>query len=411
MGKLQSRGQIRTLGALAWLVYFFSYVTRINFAAILVAFTQAENVSNAAASVITSVLFVTYGVGQLISGYLGDRIPPNELIFGGLLTSVACNVLMPQFSPNIPAMAAIWGVNGLAQAFMWPPLVKILSCALTPEDYARMIPGVSTSSGLATIVIYLVSPLVLRLSGWKTVFYLAAGTAAVAAIVWRTASGRLLRQVDFDRPTARRTAPTEKTAGTGPLWLLLPVLLCSIAVQGMLRDGISTWLPTFLTETFHLESTVSILTGVALPVFHVLVTLVTYRVLVKLHRDVFACICLYFGIVTALLLGLTLFGMHGAALALLLIAVSYGAMHGINSLQTCYVVPCLPQSGNVSFLAGLLNSATYVGSAVATYLFAVISDRFGWNATAASWVIIAAVGLLLSALCGRLLRKVTGRNG
>lgn len=410
MGKLQSRGQIRTLGALAWLVYFFSYVTRINFAAILVAFTQAENVSNAAASVITSVLFVTYGVGQLISGYLGDRIPPNKLIFGGLLTSVVCNGLMPQFSPNIPAMAAIWGVNGLAQAFMWPPLVKILSCALTPEDYARMIPGVSTSSGLATIVIYLVSPLVLRLSGWKTVFYLAAGTAAVAAIVWRIASGRLLRQVAFDRPAACRTAPTEKTAGTGPLRLLLPVLLCSIAAQGMLRDGISTWLPTFLTETFHLESTVSILTGVVLPIFHVLISLVTYRILVKLHRDVFACICLYFGIATALLLGLTLFGMHGAALALLMIALSNGAMHGINSLQTCYVVPCLPQSGNVSFLAGLLNSATYVGSAAATYLFAVISDRFGWNATAASWVIIAAVGLLLSALCGRLLRKVTGRN-
>ena len=410
MGKLQSRGQIRTLGALAWLVYFFSYVTRINFAAILVAFTQAENVSNAAASVITSVLFVTYGVGQLISGYLGDRIPPHKLIFGGLLTSVVCNGLMPQFSPNIPAMAAIWGVNGLAQAFMWPPLVKILSCALTPEDYARMIPGVSTSSGLATIVIYLVSPLVLRLSGWKTVFYLAAGTAAAAAIVWRTASGRLLRQVDFDRPAAHRTAPTEKTAGTGSL-RLLPVLLCSIAVQGMLRDGISTWLPTFLTETFHLESTVSILTGVALPVFHVLVSLVTYRVLVKMRRDVFACICLYFGGVTALLLALTLFGMHGAAASLLLIAVSNGAVHGINALQTCYVLPCLPQSGNVSFLAGLLNSATYVGSAVATYLFAVISDRFGWNATAASWVIIAAVGLLLSALCGRLLRKITGRNG
>ena len=154
----------------------------------------------------------------------------------------------------------------------------------------------------------------------------------------------------------------------------------------------------------------SILTGVVLPIFHVLISLVTYRILVKLHRDVFACICLYFGIATALLLGLTLFGMHGAALALLMIALSNGAMHGINSLQTCYVVPCLPQSGNVSFLAGLLNSATYVGSAAATYLFAVISDRFGWNATAASWVIIAAVGLLLSALCGRLLRKVTGRN-
>ena len=410
MGKLQSREQIRTLGALAWLVYFFSYITRINFAAILVAFTQAENVSNASASVITSVLFVTYGVGQLISGYLGDRIPPHKLIFGGLMTAVVCNGLMPRCSPHIPAMAVVWGVNGLAQAFLWPPLVKILSGALTPEDYARMIPGVSTSSGLATIVIYLVSPLVLRMSGWKTVFDLAAGTAAVAAVVWRVASGRLLRQVDFDRPAAHGTGPAEKTAGTGTLRLLLPVLLCSIAMQGMLRDGISTWLPTFLTETFHLESAVSILTGVALPVFHVLVSLVTYRVLVKMHRDVFACICLYFGVVTALLLGLTLFGMHGAAASLLLIAVSNGAVHGINALQTCYVLPCLPQSGNVSFLAGLLNSATYVGSAAATYLFAVISDRFGWNATAAAWVVIAAVGLLLSALCGRLLRKIKGRN-
>lgn len=35
----------------------------------------------------------------------------------------------------------------------------------------------------------------------------------------------------------------------------------------MLREGITAWMPSFISESFHLSSSISILTGVILPLF------------------------------------------------------------------------------------------------------------------------------------------------
>lgn len=408
MSKLTERSDIRLLAILSWVVYFASYVTRINYGAVLVEFVAAEGVDNAAASLITSVLFVTYGAGQLLSGYLGDRVSPRMLIFGGLAVAVGCNLLMPVCAPHIPVMAAVWGVNGLAQAMMWPPLVKILTSALSKEEYARMVPTVSTSCACATIAVYLVSPLLITLSGWKTVFAVSSVVGLLAAVVWLLASRNLLRNVDFT-PVDRhsKTGQTQVSAdGTvGVLWKLLPVILMGIAVQGMLRDGISTWMPTMMTEAFHMKRTVSILTGVALPTIHMVVSLCTYGILRRMHHNVMGCMALFFAVATGLLLALAGFGMGSAVTSVILIALVNGTAHGINALQVSYLPACFTGYGRVSFLAGLLNSATYVGSALSTWLFAVISERLGWGATVNVWVLLAAFGTGLTVFCVAVLNR------
>ena len=40
-----------------------------------------------------------------------------------------------------------------------------------------------------------------------------------------------------------------------------------------------------------------------------------------------------------------------------------------------------------------------MGSALSTYLFAVISEQHGWNATVLSWVAVSGAGLLLTFGC------------
>jgi hypothetical protein len=50
-------------------------------------------------------------------------------------------------------------------------------------------------------------------------------------------------------------------------------------------------------------------------------------------------------------------------------------------------------------------SATYVGSALSTWLFAALSERFGWPVTILSWGAAALCGLLLTLLCRALLEK------
>ena len=96
---------------------------------------------------------------------------------------------------------------------------------------------------------------------------------------------------------------------------------------------------------------------------------------------------------------LYLVGMNSVLLAILLVSLSIGAVYGINALQTCYLPAILQNSSNISFLAGLLNSATYVGSALSTYLFAAISERIGWHGTLLFWFVLAAAGLVLTLIC------------
>ena len=390
---------------LGWMIYFSSYITRLNFGAILVEFIQSEGIMKSAASVITTALFVTYGAGQLVSGFLGDRVSPRLLIFSGLLVASSCNVVMPLVSPSIPAMAVVWGINGMAQAMMWPPLVKICASALSADDYNRLMPVIGTSCAAATIAVYLVSPLIIQFSGWRQVFYVAAVVATMASFAWFVFTGPLLKNVSFAAVKPEEKQKENKVSANRAVWRLLPIILLSIAMLGILRDGITTWMPTFISETFKVESTVSILTGVAIPATHMFIGLTTYKVLVAMKRDVFAAIGLYFAVTTGFLLLLWISGTDSMLLSTLLIALGSGGLHGINSLQTYYLPELLGGTGKISFYAGLINSATYVGSAVSTYLFAVISETHGWNATIISWVIFAAAGLALTVTCMLSLRR------
>lgn len=403
--KLTDKKSIRLLTVLSWMIYFSSYITRLNFGAILVEFIQSEGIMKSAASAITTALFVTYGVGQLLSGYLGDRVSPRLLIFGGLLTASVCNIAMPLVSPAIGAMTVVWGINGIAQAMMWPPLVKICASALSSENYNRLMPVIGTSCAAATIVIYLISPLIISISGWKLVFYITAAVATLAALAWFILTAPLLKNISFAPATLKEKKEGEVVAVNKAVWRLLPMILLSIAMLGILRDGITTWMPTFISETFKVESTVSILTGVAIPATHMFIGLTTYKVLVAMKRDVFAAIGLYFAATTSFLILLWVSGTNSMLLSTLFIALGSGGLHGINSLQTYYLPELLGGTGKISFYAGLINSATYVGSAVSTYLFAVISEMHGWDATVVSWVIFAAAGLALTVACMLSLRR------
>ena len=96
--------------ALVWLltaVYFASYFTRINFSVMLVKICADLNAPKTALAVVLTGLTVTYGVGQVLSGIIGDKLPAPFLLTGGLAIATLCNLLLP-FVPSIPAMTEIW---------------------------------------------------------------------------------------------------------------------------------------------------------------------------------------------------------------------------------------------------------------------------------------------------------------
>jgi OPA family glycerol-3-phosphate transporter-like MFS transporter len=56
-----------------------------------------------------------------------------------------------------------------------------------------------------------------------------------------------------------------------------------------------------------------------------------------------------------------------------------------------------------------MNATAYVGCAAASYGFGVISDKIGWNGTIIVWLVLDAVGMLITLLAtGKWKRFIKG---
>ena len=395
------RAEARRLTLLCAAVYFCSYLTRLDYGAVMVEMVRAEGFSRVDASAALTGLFITYGFGQLISGYLGDRVKPQLLIFFGLIACGLMNLLIP-FCPSPAWMTVVWSVNGLAQAMMWPPLVRIMSQHMTESEYKVATVHVSWGSSLGTIVIYLMIPLLLKVSSWRGVFYCAAAVGMGMAVFWMARYGRVERTLPLQEQAAPADEPGDAGKSGGGLRALMPLLAIMMGViicQGTLRDGITTWMPTYLADTYHMENGKSILTGVLLPLFG----MVCYQLVLwmnrKLVKNELQCAAIIFGVGLVSLLALRLLHAHSFALSVLILAFAVASMHGVNLIMTSMTPKYLAGSGRIAMISGLLNACTYIGSALSMYGVALIADRFGWTVTESLWCAVALLGTLCAAAC------------
>ena len=398
---VKRRAEARRLTLLCAAVYFCSYLTRLDYGAVMVEMVRAEGFSRVDASAALTGLFITYGFGQLISGYLGDRVKPQLLIFFGLSACGLMYLLIP-FCPSPAWMTVVWSVNGLAQAMMWPPLVRIMSQHMTESEYKVATVRVSWGSSLGTIVIYLMIPLLLKVCSWRGVFYCAAIAGLGMAAFWMARYGRVERTLPLQEQAAPADEPGDAGKSGGSLRALMPLLAIMMGViicQGTLRDGITTWMPTYLADTYNMESGKSILTGVLLPLFG----MVCYQIVLwmnrKLVKNELQCAAIIFGVGLVSLLALRLLHAHSFALSVLILAFAVASMHGVNLIMTCMTPKYLAGSGRISMISGLLNACTYIGSALSMYGVALIADHFGWTTTESLWCGVALIGTLCAAAC------------
>lgn len=390
-------------------VYMVSYLGRLSFSSVMVEMIE-EGFDKALIAIPVTALSVTYGLGQLVSGYLGDKISPEKMIFTGLIISAVMNFSIPFVSASIVAMTAVWCVNGFAQAMMWPPIVKILTTRLSPEAYHKNVVYIGWGSSVGTIIIYLFAPFAISVANWKVVFFFAAACALTLAVVWNLTVYRAeaLEKGNADSDTPSVTV--ERRPFHGFAVILLGAILISIALQGILRDGIANWMPTYITEVFKVDSTVSILTGIALPVFSMFIMWFSAFVYRRLIRNESMCAALFFGLCGIALGVLSFASATSAVLSVVCLMVANAATHGVNMMYTSLVVPNFACYGKTSFVTGLINSCAYVGSAISTYGVALISKYFGWSGTMVSLLIVSVLGIVFALVSVPYLKKLKNLN-
>ncbi len=395
MNYITDKNQIKKLCLLFMFTYMVSYLTRINYGAVIVEMSDNMGIAASLLSLAVTGSFITYGVGQLISGYLGDRIQPKKMVSIGLITTISINILVP-ICGTYWLMTILWCVNGFAQSFMWPPIVRLMTSLFETEEYQKASVVVSRGSSFGTIFVYLMSPVWIMISGWRLVFWISAGLGLVMFGLWN----RFCPNIQ-DEPQTVKTQGSMSFLRSPLIW----GIMMAIVMQGALRDGVTTWMPSYVSDTFQYSNAASILTGVLLPLFSILSYQVTSKIYNKKPNAPLLCAGAIFltGAMSTLLL--LLCSGKQAIICILCMALLTACMHGVNWILICMLPVYFKEGGNVSTVSGTLNACTYVGSAISTYGIAKIEEVVGWNTTIFIWMLIALVGMLLCFICNPLWKK------
>lgn len=396
MQKLTDKKRISLLIRLCTLAYLTSYVTRVNLSASLVEVIASGLAAKKTAALALTVCSVTYGAGQVISGWLCDRYKPQNLIMTGFLVT-ACTNLGVGLMPGEGWLVPLWAINGIAQAMMWPPMVRILSYYLEEEDYRVACVRVSWGSSVGTILVYLAAPAIISLFHVRWVFVFCAAAACLMLTGWKLSYGR-----NFGTPAvaagSRKAASVEKLPMGKTALILMAAVFFGIVFQGFLRDGVTNWMPSYVSEVFRLDSTTSILSGVILPVFAIVCLGVSSAIQRRFIKNELVCGALFFGLACLSAAVLAACSGQNMVLSLFCLALLVGCMHGVNFMLVGMAPRHFERFGKVGLVSGILNAGTYVGSAVSAYGTAVFTQSHGWQNTAVLWAAVALAGGLAGVL-------------
>lgn len=404
--------RVTQLFLLCFLVYFCTYLGRLNYAASLAEMIRTEGFSKAQAGIIGTFFFFSYGIGQLISGFLGDRLPGKWMIFCGMTVSGMANGVMGLL--NKPEMMSIvWCVNGLAQAFIWSPIVKIFYEYLEIEVRRRLCIYINFSVPLGTVGAYLLTASLIAVKDWRWAFYVPAVLLLLVAGLWCLGMGRMeaeakrngsrncaeaAGQIDSAEEAECGLAGPERKASSWKVLMIasgLCFLMLTLCVQGALKDGVTTWIPTYLGEKHNLGAMAAILSTMVIPLCNL--SGVTLAALADraIGRNEVKTSALFFGTCGISLLVLLIRGGGNVVLALAMLAVSTTSMMAVNTMLIGVLPSYFGKLGRASSVSGILNSCVYIGSAVSTYGIGALSAAWGWNPTIFIWVIGAAVSAVI----------------
>jgi len=401
---------------LCWLVYSCSYIGKINYAANIIRIQEYYSITNKAdVGLVSTLFFFSYGVGQFINGFWCKKYNLKWIIFASLMISGTINLIIP-FLPTFEPIKYLWVVNGFSLAILWPSLIRLLSESLPRAYTAKASVIMGTTVAVGTFFVYGTSAGFALFTSFKASFYTAAIVLCGVALIWILFVSRLVDSQIKDgdaAPVHIATTADEKRAESKAkhtVYLMICVLAFYGIATNLIKDGLGTWVPSILKETYGLPDSLSIILTLALPVVAIFGNAFAVTVHKKVNDFIYQCL-LMFTVSGAIILALIL-GFDSAEWIFLLVGFTVVTLlvSSCNSLISSIFPLFMKDKLNSGQIAGVLNGFCYVGSTLSTYGLGLIADAHGWMAV--FWMLFyACVAVALGAVIYFVIRKFVLRAG
>lgn len=407
---VKSKNQAYLMIFLGWLVYAMSYLGRVNYSANITQIIDFYGVTKAQAGTVPTFFFFAYGIGQVVNGLLCKKYNVKWFVFGSLLTSASINLLIA-VGADFSLIKWLWMLNGIVLSVLWPTLIRWISEHLPQKALGTSAFAMGTTVATGTLIIYGLSSLYAMWHQFLLSFYTAALVMYVVAIVWLIFYGKAVSSAQQAKESEdvvtevkqeKTVLPVQTSAAKKCLYLTICVL-CFFAVSiNLIKDGLTTWVPSILKEEFHMSDSISILLTLLLPMLAFFGNTLALK-LHKMFSDYVNQCAVVFAVVAffiALIIGSLKLGLMVVMFLGLLVVNCFIA--SLNNLVTSIFPLFMRGKVNSGLFAGIINGCCYVGSTLSAYGLGAIADHFGWTSVfwtlAGCCVIIFAVWFVYTLL-------------
>ncbi len=387
------------LFVLCWIAYFSSYIGRLNYSSVMSSIIEEGILGFSQAGSISMIYFFSYGIGQFVNGILGDRVKPQIMIFLGLFFSGLANLMMGIIHA-FPVMMLMWGINGYTQAMIWPPIIRIFAERYSDVEKKKCSVDIVSSMAIGTLASYLLSVYAMKYFSWEAAFYLAAGILIFVSVFWilgykyvdshmeSKTDDRFIRNEHCKTNNNHKNNFSKILLSSGLIGILLPVM-----IHGVLKDGMTQWVPTFIYERFEVTASFSVVVTMVLPLINLAGAYIARFVDRKHPQKEILSSVIFFVISSSALILLLFIGKWNVFITVGLFAIVTVSMMAVNTLYVNLIPLHFEKEGKVATISGFLNSVAYLGSALSTFSIGILVEYFGWDVTICVWIVVTIIAL------------------
>ena len=342
----------------------------------------------------SSVYFITYAVGQLINGFIGDRIPAKIMIGLGLILAGATALVFPLTVVASSEIAlCVYALTGFFLSMIYAPMTKVIAENADPLYAPRCSLGYTFSSFLGSPIAGFAAAFLT----WQSVFFagsISLGIMGCAVFIAFT----LFERKGIVQKSKKAVSEGNSASFKEKLGLLIRrdiirFTLFSI-LTGIVRTTVVFWMPTYLSQKleFSPENAALIYTCATFVIaFSTFISVFTYE---RLGYNMNLTILIMFSVST-LFFGL-LFVANNPLLNIIFLVLGIMSANGAASMIWARYCPGLRDTGMVSSATGFLDFVSYMSASISSSIFAGAVDTIGWNGLILVWAALMALGVVVA---------------
>ena len=375
------------IGSFCIATYLASYVTRNILSVSTPEMIKEAFFTKEYTGLLSSICFIFYAAGQLINGFIGDRVHPKYMIIMGLGISSVSTFVIPIFDNRILHFTA-FALIGFGLSMLRGPLMKVIS-ENTAATHARMICTLFSMAGFAGPLIASILSIFFK---WRAVFT-ATGVISVIITVLAVAPITTLEKRGEIKFVPKYDKGIAGILNVFKLEDFIFYMLIS-SIGEIAGSSITFWIPTYTTEHlgFSNDAASTIYSVVSFStLFTPFITLLIYE---KLIRNGIKLALVMYVISAVFFIAVRFIAAPVLNVSMLIIAKMAAA--AASSIVWSAYIPGLARSGKVSSANGVIDAAGYAMASLANVLFSTFVGRLGWGGIVNMWYIIMLIGAAVS---------------